>query len=63
MKTIIETVDMFPSSWKIETISSVEMINNENLYMELSTKIKNNGKFYTDSNGWLVSERRIIGAD
>ena len=49
-----------PNEWKVETLSAAEAPKLEDLYLEVATEIKNEKKFFTDSNGWLVMERTLF---
>ena len=57
MKTLISINKDNIKEWKVETHSAAEAYHLEDLYLEVQTEIKNENKFYTDSNGWLVMKR------
>lgn len=57
MKTVITIKNESPSEWKVETIQSAQNDDLKDIYLEVTSPIKNANKFYTDSNGWLVMER------
>jgi hypothetical protein len=58
MKTIITIPKVKQNQWKVETFSSAEIGKLEDLYLEVNAAhIKNNKKFFVDSNGWLVMQR------
>ena len=57
MKTLISINKDNIKEWKVETHSAAEAYYLEDLYLEVQTEIKNENKFYTDSNGWLVMKR------
>lgn len=59
MKTIIETSYAAKGSWKVTTLSAAEAGALQDLYIEFSSNVKNEDKFYTDSNGWLVMSRKL----
>lgn len=57
MKTLISIPASRPNEWKVETITATEGYYLSDLYFEVITPIDNQGKFVTDSNGWLTVER------
>lgn len=60
MKTTIETSNVVKGSWKVTTLSAAEGGALQDLYAVFSANVKNDGKFFTDSNGWLVMGRKMF---
>jgi hypothetical protein len=60
MKTLISVPASRPNEWKVETITATESYYLSDLYFEVITPIDNQGKFVTDSNGWLSVERQMF---
>lgn len=60
MKTLITINKAQMNEWKVDTHSASEAYNLEDLYFEVETEIKNENKFFTDSNGWLVMKRELF---
>lgn len=60
MKTLISIPHAAPNEWKVETVSAAEAGKLGDLYLEVSSSVANQNKFFTDSNGWLVMQRELF---